>query len=336
MLRRLFIVFSIILIVASIGWLSMRRADIPYTTLENLYTSEASDFLTLRDGLKVHYRDEGPRTGKPLVLVHGFAASLHTWEPWVERLKQDYRVISLDLPGHGLTRTPAPEKMNIPYFAEAVGEVASQLGAEDYVIVGNSMGGATAWQFAISRQDMIDGLVLIASSGWQEQQVTGDKPLIFRILANKYARAVVKELDLKALIRGGLEDSFADPAFATEEMVDRYAYLARAPGHRDGILALMSGEERMPASVLTLRKINVPTLVLQGDQDAVVSPKGAPKFQDAIPGSELIIYKDIGHLPQEEAAEQSVADLIEFLDRRVWPETVTDAQAAGEAIAVRP
>ena len=320
MFRRLFTVLLILLVLASIGWLTMRRADIPYTTLEDLYTSPGSQFLTLEDGLKVHYRDEGNPDGNAIVLVHGFSASLHTWEPWVEALRSDYRLVSLDLPGHGLTRNPPPEKMNIPYFSEAVGEVASKLGVEDYVIVGSSMGGATAWQFALSRGEMIDGLVLVAASGWQEQQIVGERPLIFRLLANKYARSLIKDFDLKLLIRNGLKDSFVDQSFVTEDMVERYASLSRAPGHRSGILSLMSGEERMPASTTTLAGINVPTLILQGDADAVVAPGGAPKFHEAINGSELIIYENVGHLPQEEVAAQSVADFEKFLARRVWPE----------------
>ena len=114
-------------------------------------------------------------------------------------------------------------------------------------------------------------------------------------------------------------------------MVERYASLSRAPGHRSGILSLMSGEERMPASSTTLAAINVPTLILQGDSDTVVAPSGAPKFHDAINGSELIIYENVGHLPQEEVAAQSVADFEDFLTRRVWPEdSVLEASTNGQ------
>lgn len=335
MLRKFLVFLSILVILASVAWLSMRRADIPYDTLENLYTSENSQFITLADGLKVHYRDEGDRGGHPIVLVHGFSASLHTWEPWVKELGAEYRLISLDLPGHGLTRNPPPEKMNVNYFAEVVGEVAGRLDAQDYTLVGNSMGGATAWQFALSRQDNLDGLVLVAASGWQEQQITGDRPVIFSLLSNKFARSLIKDFDLKALIRSGLKDSFHDASFVTEDMVSRYAYMSRAPGHREGILALMSGAERMPASAETLKAINVPTLIMQGTEDNLVNPTGAPKFHDAIAGSELIIYQEVGHLPQEEIASRSAADLKNFLNTRVWvaPVTETLGNASEEAIA---
>jgi len=333
MVRGGLVVLTIFALLLTVTWLSMRRADIPFDTLERVYTSQNSQFMTLADGLKVHYRDEGKREGETLVLVHGFSASLHTWEPWVEALKDDYRIISLDLPGHGLTRNPSPDKMNVAYFAEAVGEVAARLDADDYVIVGNSMGGATAWQFALSRQECLDGLVLIAASGWQEQQMTGEQPLIFKILANDFARNIVKDFDLKALIRAGLKDSFTDPSFVTKEMVMRYASLSRAPEHRNGILALMSGKERQPASAQTLAAIHVPTLILQGADDKVVSPKGAPKFHQSIAGSEMIIYPDVGHVPQEEIAVQSANDLKDFLKRRVWPEAVQPVQVSAEIVA---
>lgn len=327
MLRRAFFFFAILFVILVAGFLAMRRGDIPYDTLEGLYANDQSRFTTLDDGLKVHYRDEGLRAGNTLVLVHGFSASLHTWEPWVARLKDDYRVITLDLPGHGLTRTPDHAKMNVPYFGEAVDQITTELGVDRFVLVGNSMGGATSWQFALEHPQRLEGLVLIASSGWQEQRIVGEQPLIFRLLSNPVARTLLKEFDLKALIKDGLENSFVDQSFVTEDMVSRYAYMSRGPGHRAGILAMMTGPERLAASNEVLAPIEVPTLILQGDADQVVAPSGAPKFNGAIAGSELIMYEQVGHVPQEEVADRSVADLRDFLARRVWPETPASEDA---------
>ena len=320
MFRRIATFLLIILVVIAVGYLSMRRADIPFDTLEGLYTSDESEFLTTDDGLKVHYRDEGLESGNTLVLVHGFAASLHTWEPWVERLKDDYRIISLDLPGFGLTRTPDLDNMNVPYFAETVGEVTEKLNAETFVLVGSSMGGATSWQFALENQDRLEGLVLVAASGWRDEAEEGDTPLVFRLLRNPVARTLAKDLDLKALIRDGLEDSFVETSLVDEDMVARYANLARGPGHRGGILALQTGGQRLEASDSLLSAITVPTLILQGEQDNLVAASGARKFNAAISGSELVLYDQVGHLPHEEVAEQSADDLVDFLTRRVWSE----------------
>ncbi|MFM8377192.1 MAG: alpha/beta fold hydrolase, partial [Phenylobacterium sp.] len=72
--------------------------DIPYETLKAKYANPASKFTTLSNGVTVHYRDQGRPDGPPLVLVHGFSANVDTWEPWVARLGDTYRVVSLDLP----------------------------------------------------------------------------------------------------------------------------------------------------------------------------------------------------------------------------------------------
>lgn len=320
MFRRIAVFLLIIFVVIAVGYLSMRRADIPFDTLEGLYTSDQSEFLTTDDGLKVHYRDEGLQAGNTLVLVHGFAASLHTWEPWVARLKDDYRIISLDLPGFGLTRSPGTENMNLPYFADTVGEVTAKLGADTFVLVGSSMGGATSWQFALENQDRLEGLVLVGASGWRDEVEDENVPLVFKLLRNPVARALAKDLDLKSLIRDGLEDSFVDTSLVDEDMVARYANLARGPGHRGAILALQAGGERLEASDSVLSAITVPTLILQGEQDNLVAASGAQKFNAAISGSELVLYEQVGHLPHEEVAAQSAVDLVDFLTRRVWPQ----------------
>src|SRR5580692_9623190 len=77
--------------------------EIPRATLEAKYGTPPSQYLTLADGARVHYRDRGPRNAPVLVLIHGSNASLFTWEPWTKRLDDSFRVVAIDMPGHGLT-----------------------------------------------------------------------------------------------------------------------------------------------------------------------------------------------------------------------------------------
>ena len=322
MFRRLLAVLLVLAVLLAAGWLALRRGDIPYDTLETLYASQESEFLTLADGVKVHYRDEGNEDGPALVLVPGFSASLHTWEAWVRHLGGDYRVISMDLPGHGLSRTPELARMTTADFADAVAEATEMIGADTFTLVGNSMGGATAWQFALKYPERLDGLVLVAASGWPDESGEDRPPLVFRLLANPVGRAVLKDLDTSGLVRDGLENSFVDASLVTDAMVDRYVFLSRAPGHRDGIIALVTGGgERRVATAEALAAIEVPTLILQGEEDNLVPASGAEKFAAAIPGAELVMYESVGHLPQEEIADRSAADLRDFLARRVHAET---------------
>jgi hypothetical protein len=114
--------------VAVIGYLAMLRPDIPYARLEAKYANTASRFVDLPGGVHLHYRDQGNPSGPPVVMIHGFSASLHAWEPWVARLGRDYRIITLDLPGHGLTRAPAGYDPAIGAYADLVDDFARRLG----------------------------------------------------------------------------------------------------------------------------------------------------------------------------------------------------------------
>ena len=90
--------------------------EIPMSELRVNYGLPSSHTFEPEPGLVVHYTDEGKADGRTLVLVHGFAASVHAWRPWVERLDEEYRIIAIDLPGHGLTLAPkGSEPYNRPY-----------------------------------------------------------------------------------------------------------------------------------------------------------------------------------------------------------------------------
>jgi len=316
MFRRFLVVLLTIGVILTAGWYALQRGDIGYDRLEIVYANSDSRILPLENGLRVHYRDTGPRNAPVIVLVHGFSASLHTWEAWTANLKRDYRVISLDLPGHGLTNCAEEGRIGTKQFIETVDSVTRALNIDKFTLAGNSMGGGVAWNYALAHPERLDALVLVDASGWPES--TADEksdPLVFKLLANPVARNLMKNLDMTMLVRAGLRDSFADPELATDAMVERYTALARAPCHRDAILTLSAGRSaNTPATKQTLAAIKVPTLVLHGEKDNLIPVEAGHKFAEAIPGAQLITYPDAGHLPQEELASESVADLRAFLD----------------------
>lgn len=319
MFRRLLAVLVTLGIILGAGWLTLRRDDIPYEHLEAIYANPDSRYLAFGD-TRIHFRDVGPRDAQTLILVHGFSASLHTWEPWVTDLKRDYRVISLDLPGHGLSRCIDNEEIGTQQFIDTITKVADTLGIERFTIAGNSMGGGAAWNYALAHPDRVQGLVLVDAAGWaRSQEEAKSRPAVFRLLEIGAARRIMRDLDMSPLIRDGLNDSFGDTAFVTDEMVERYASLSRAPCHRDALLQLSTGRgERSEATAEKLAAITAPTLVMHGEVDNLIPASHAEKFAAAIPGAELKIYPGIGHLPQEEAAEESASDLRAFLARRVY------------------
>ena len=129
------------------------------------YGGPPSQFVAIADGVTVHLRDEGPKGAPAIMLLHGSNADLHTWEPWVQALRQDYRVIRFDQVGHGLTGPdPAHDYSRANYVAD-IAEVADALGLDTFILGGNSMGGKHALAFAVAHPERIAGLVLVDGSG---------------------------------------------------------------------------------------------------------------------------------------------------------------------------
>lgn len=324
---------ALVLVVAVGGWFALKRADIPFETLEAKYAGTDSKYLDLGGGMRVRYVEQGPADAPVIVLVHGYTASLDTWRPWMGQLG-DYRVIALDLPGHGLTRAPADWRPSPAAYAAVIEQAAARLKLEKFVLVGQSMGGFAAWEYALAHPDRLNGLVLVDASGWPD-----DRPevreqrdgAVARALRNPLGRAVLKDLDSTAVLKRGLLLAFEKDALVTDAMVERYAEMGRAPGHRDLTIAAMNGFDTWAkATPERLAALRTPTLILHGEKDELVPLDHARKFDAAIPDSRLIVYRDAGHMVNEEAADRSVADLKAFMGALKLGAPVEEAPAKPE------
>jgi len=309
------IALAVIVLAAVIGWLAVRGPDIPYATLDAKYTDAASHFVDLPGGYHVHYRDEGAAAGSGaplLVLLHGFGDSFTTWEGWVRELKPKYRLISLDFPGHGLTQAPAGTVLSGDSLADFVDAFAAQLALLRFAVAGNSMGGGVAWQLAVRHPQRVSALILVDAAGFPNDKPPAGLPLAFKILQYPIGRAVLRNIDNRFLIRDGLRTDVYDKSLITPAVVDRWAEFQRAPGHRAILMSVnLAAESRATAALLST--IKVPTLILWGEADPLIEPAAAQKFAAAIPGSKLILYPRVGHLPQIEIPARSAADVAAFL-----------------------
>ncbi len=320
-LTGLLVIVGLVAIVAVGGYFALKRPDLPYPTLAAEYESNASRYVDLPSGVRMHYRDQGE--GPTLLLIHGFSASLHTWEPWVERLAtgedriNDYRMISIDLPGHGLTRAPAGYQANIENLRDAVAEFVRSQSLQRFALAGSSMGGNVSWEYALAHPEQVEALILVDASGWEDTRAeAAEEPAVFKLLRNPVAGPIMRDLDNSRLIREGLEASFYDASLVNDAMVERYSELSRAPGHRDILLQLTLGfRERNYATPERLAALSMPVLVMTGDHDRLVPPEHAQQFADAIPGAELIVFENVGHIPQEEVPDDSAFAVHEFLYR---------------------
>lgn len=278
------------------------------------YANASSQFIDMGGGLTMHMRDEGKRDGPVLVLLHGSNSSLHAWEPWVARLGVKYRIISLDQIGHGLTGPNPSGKYDGDAFVATLDALMVKLGVSKFALAGNSMGGYVAWEYALAHPEKLTHLVLIDAAGPPEDP-NKKLPIGFRIARMPVLNKLALIITPRSLFEKSIHQTVSNQAIVTPAMVDRYWELNRYPGNREATglrFASYGGRNR---DVSRLSEIKAPTLILWGAEDKLIPVSGADWFAAKIPGAVKIIYPGIGHVPMEEAAERSAADLDAFLSK---------------------
>ena len=268
-------------------------------------------------GQSIHYRDQGCRTCPAMILLHGSNASLHTWEPLVARLGKDFRIVTLDLPGHGLTGSTPDGDYSPAGMMAAVDVVAAALELERFILGGNSMGGGISWQYALAQPVRVEALLLLNAGGMPPR--AGEKAAAsnigFRIMRNPVGRWLAGQITPRALVASSLEQSVSNRAVVTEAAVDRYWELLRFPGNREAT-ARRATLPRDFAAAARIGQITAPTLVLFGAEDRIINPSTAQTFGERIKGAKVVLLPGIGHLPMEEAPDATAAAIRDFLAKR--------------------
>lgn len=274
--------------------------------LESRYLAAPGDMVQVGPW-RLHVRDSGPRDAPAVLMLHGFGASLHTWDGWAQSLSADHRVIRLDLPGHGLSEPDPAGDYTDARSLQLVIALMDQLGVARASIVGHSIGGRIAWTFAANHPQRTDKLVLVAPDGFAspgfEYGKAAEVPAVLGLM-----RYVMP----KPVLRMNLAPAYANPAALTDDITTRYHDLMLAPGGRNAMLM------RLQQTVLTdplplLARITAPTLLVWGGADAMIPVANAQDYLRAVKGSRLVEIPATGHLPQEEAAQASLKAVADFL-----------------------
>lgn len=280
--------------------------DLDLAQLQRSYQAAPTDRVTVLD-TSLHVRDTGPRDAPAVLLIHGFASSLHTWEPWAQDLSQHRRVIRLDLPGSGLSSPDATGDYSDSRSVALLLALLDQLAVPRASVVGHSMGGRIAWTLAATHPERVDKLVLVAPDGFASPGfVYGEKPEVPATLQ------LMRFTLPKWLLRMNLAPAYFDAAALTDERATRYHQLMLAPGARQAMIA------RLQQSVLVdpvplLQRITAPTLLIWGQQDALIPFSNAADYTNALANSQLVALDGVGHLPQEEAPDRALVPLRDFL-----------------------
>uniref|UniRef100_A4XQ24 Alpha/beta hydrolase fold protein n=1 Tax=Ectopseudomonas mendocina (strain ymp) TaxID=399739 RepID=A4XQ24_ECTM1 len=295
------------------GFVALNWApDRPLDELKARWAPPPSQFVEL-DGLSVHLRDQGRRDDpEPIVLLHGTSASLHTWEGWVTELAKQRRVISLDLPGFGLTGPFPDGDYRLERYTGFLLTLLDRLQVPRAVLVGNSFGGQLAWRFALAHPERSARLVLVDAAGYPRNAES--VPIGFRLAGVPALAPVMSHLLPRAMIESSLRNVYGDPDKVDDELVERYYQLTLREGNRQ---ALRQRFAQAPSGELHERigELQLPTLIIWGGRDRLIPPDNAERFAADIAGSQLVLFDDLGHVPQEEDPQRTVAVLLAFLAR---------------------
>ena len=309
-------VCGLLLLVAGM-FLFLRTPDLPATELEAKYTNAASAFASLPSGARAHYRLYGDTDAIKLVLMHGSNASLHTWEPWVAELKDRFRILTIDLPGHGLTGPTRRDEYSPGAMADMVKELVTQLGWTNFALGGNSMGGTVTLTYTLKYPGDVSHLVLVDAGGVSPDAPVDAKkrsvPLAFKVAGTWYGDLIFTNILPRSLVTNGLEASTTVRSIITEEMIDRYHDLARYPGSRLATSKRFKGYRDAPRGDLAVADISQPTLIIWGRDDGLISVASGEKMARLMPDNRLEILEETGHLPMEERPIITAAMVAKFL-----------------------
>lgn len=288
--------------------------DLSAKELSSHYANSSSKFIKLdglQQGINLHYRDEGISVEENpdapvLFLLHGIMASLHTWDGWVKNLKNDFRIIRVDIPGFGLTG-PYPDGIyNIERSTDMVNQLSDHLGVKSFSIAGNSMGGYISWNFALSYPEKVERLILLDSAGY-----AFEKPMLLGLISMPIIKDSLSLITPKFVVRQTLNEVYGDASKVTDEIIERYHQLMLREGNRTAVVSVLASLGNINNS--GIKTLKVPTLIQWGEADAWIPLEHANKFKAEIEGAKLITYPGVGHIPMEEIPQKTAKDARRFL-----------------------
>ena len=251
------------------------------------------------------YTDVG--RGTPLLFIHGYPLNRHLWEPQIEGLSQEARILAPDLRGHGESQA-VPGNYSMEMFADDLNAFLDTLSITQPVVVcGLSMGGYVALAFFRKYTTRMAGLILAAT------RATADSPEAR--IGRDQAVAMAKEKGVAAIADTMLPKMLSPKTYERKpELVDRVRAIMNHTS-LEGVLGDLNGLKQRIDSTPTLSHIKLPTLILAGADDQIIPLKEAQSMQASIPGARLVVIPDTGHLLNLEDPAAFNLAISDFLSR---------------------
>jgi pimeloyl-ACP methyl ester carboxylesterase len=250
--------------------------------------------------LRVRYVREG--TGPVIVMLHGSGSSLDAFDAVARRLRDRCEVVRIDLPGFGLTGPRPDRDYRIGTYTRFMDQLLGQLGIGSAVLVGNSLGGNIAWQYALDFPDRVRGLVLVNATGYPEKSA----PDAIRLARNPVVGQLLRRWGPRGAVARNLRSAAGRTGVVDDAMIDRVDAMAGRAGNRGAFVDLARTDQVDRSQEIS--RISVPTLVVRGDRI------DGQHFARDITGSREVVLPGVGHLLPEEAPEELADALLSFID----------------------
>ena len=298
--------------------------DIPAEKLEAKYAGPTSQFIEI-DGVRIHYRDEGE--GPAVLLLHANFSNLIGWDPWVDALKDSYRVVRMDFTSHGLTGPDPSGDYSQERTLYLLEQFVDAMDLGRFSIAGTSMGGTMAIKYTHKYPERIDSLILLSPGSLEgKRQKAGPRS---EVPDSAYLLTYIMPRALpEFMLRGG----FGDPDKLTDELIDRWYDMWMREGQRKAQLDRLQ-QYKAGDIEQVIRELKRPVLLLWGEANTTAEFEQAGEFQhllESVESLEFISYPGVGHMAVQEDGETSGKDVRAYLDRRR-----AEAQAA-TAAAITP
>ncbi len=319
-LRGLLIALGVLLVILMVGPFLVSVPPLEGTVPPEQLADPDSRFVEV-NGITVHYKMAG--SGRPaFILLHGFAASTFSWREVIGPLSEMGTVVAFDRPGFGLTERPMPGEWEgrSPYAPEAQADLTvglmDALGIERAVLVGNSAGGTVALLTALTYPERVAGLVLVDPAIY----VRGMTPVWLRPFLNTPQMRHLGPLLARRIQDWGVDfarSAWHDPSKLTPEIWEGYARPLRAENW-DRALWEVTRASRPLGLERRLGEVRVPVLVITGDDDRIVPTEQSIRLAGEIPGAQLAVIPECGHVPQEECPEPFLEAVTGWVRGGTW------------------
>ena len=278
---------------------------------EQVLHSENSHFAEV-DGITIHYQEFGDPADPTLLLVHGYTASTYVWHSVAPALaERGFHVVAPDLVGFGFSDKPSWFDYSIASQARIVERLMNILGIGRATVVGSSYGGAVSSTIALDYAERVEKLVLVDA-------VCNDDALahpLLKLAAMSGIGEVLTSfiLDSKAFYKVRMKGTLA-PANHHLITPDRIDSVHRPLAAKDAHHSVLATSRNWDACRIQddAQYINQPTLIIWGDQDTVIPIQNGEKLFSSILNSRFVVFKECGHVPQEEKPALFVDVVSEF------------------------